>query len=63
MTDVSEKEVKSPPHVLDLSPGVLYYVYVAIKDRDGYMSLNSTVIRAESSIGKLTDFSLVNLKL
>ncbi|XP_068235638.1 sortilin-related receptor-like [Palaemon carinicauda] len=52
MSEAKSYSSSSPPLIVnDLSPGVIYYAAVALKDDEGYLSPKSSVLRIEKPIG------------
>lgn len=53
MSDPETHECSKPPLLVDtITPGIIYYAAVALKDSTGYLSPWSQPIRLEKSIGK-----------
>lgn len=52
MSEAKSYSSFAPPLIIDdLSPGIIYYAAVALKDADGYLSPKSSILRIEKPIG------------
>lgn len=63
LSKAEDHECSKPPLVVDIPKGYIFYVAVALKDTNGYLSLWSQLITVEKAIGKILFCASFWLKL